>query len=149
MTGVHRLQHVQGLAAANLADDDPVGTHPKRVAHELANRDLTLALDVRGPGLQRNHVRFASRSSAASSMVTSRSSSEMKPASTPSSVVFPLPVPPLTTRFARPRTDAAKKRRARGPMLDDRRRSSAVIGTGENFRMVRAGPRSERGGMIA
>ena len=27
VTGVHRLQHVERLGAANLADDDPVGTH--------------------------------------------------------------------------------------------------------------------------
>ena len=37
----------------------------------------------------------------------------------------------------------------RGPMLPPATRSSAVIGTGENLRMVSTGPRSERGGMIA
>ena len=37
----------------------------------------------------------------------------------------------------------------RGPALPPATRSSARIGTGENFRMVSVGPRSERGGMIA
>ena len=37
----------------------------------------------------------------------------------------------------------------RGPRQRPRRRSPAVIGTGENFRIVSAGPRSERGGTIA
>ena len=37
----------------------------------------------------------------------------------------------------------------RGPRHPFETRSSAVIGTGENLRIVSAGPRSERGGMIA
>ena len=47
VTGVHRLEHVERLGAANLADDDPVGAHAQRVADELADPDLALALDVR------------------------------------------------------------------------------------------------------
>src|SRR5438874_5285355 len=50
--GVHGLQHVQGLAAAALADDDPVGTHSQCVAHEIADLDDAFALDVRRPRLQ-------------------------------------------------------------------------------------------------
>ena len=41
---VHRLHHVEGLGAADLADDDAVGTHAERVADEVALRDL-----ARGP----------------------------------------------------------------------------------------------------
>ena len=33
---VHRLEHVQRLGAADLADDDPVRPHAERVADELA-----------------------------------------------------------------------------------------------------------------
>ena len=33
---VHRLQHVEGLAGAHFADDDPVGPHPQGVAHQFA-----------------------------------------------------------------------------------------------------------------
>jgi hypothetical protein len=35
VTRVHRLQHVEGLADANLADDDSVGAHAKRIPNEL------------------------------------------------------------------------------------------------------------------
>ena len=43
---VHRLEHVERLGAANLADDDAVGAHAQGVADEVADRDLALALDV-------------------------------------------------------------------------------------------------------
>ena len=36
MAGVHGLQHVEGLGAAHLADDDAVGPHPQRVADQVA-----------------------------------------------------------------------------------------------------------------
>ena len=41
VAGVHRLQHVHGLGAAALADDDPVGPHAQRVADQVADGDLT------------------------------------------------------------------------------------------------------------
>ena len=53
---VHRLEHVERLGAANLADDDPVGPHAERVADEIADRDLALALDVLRPRLEPEHV---------------------------------------------------------------------------------------------
>src|SRR5829696_662059 len=53
---VHRLEHVQGLGAPDLADDDPVGAHPQRVPDELADADLALALDVGRARLERDHV---------------------------------------------------------------------------------------------
>ncbi len=56
VTGVHRLEHVQSLAASHLPDDDPVGPHAKRVAHELSDRDASLALDVRRPRLESKNV---------------------------------------------------------------------------------------------
>src|ERR687891_2171920 len=67
----------------------------------------------------------------------------------PSSVVLPEPAPPLTTMLALPLTHARRNRRARGPIVPVSTRSSTVIGTGENLRIVSAGPRSERGGTIA
>jgi hypothetical protein len=39
---VHGLEHVQHLVAADLADDDAVGTHTQGVAHQVALRDLPL-----------------------------------------------------------------------------------------------------------
>src|SRR5215472_7543130 len=43
MTGVHGLEHVEGLLAATLADDDTVGTHPKGILDELTLADLAPA----------------------------------------------------------------------------------------------------------
>ena len=53
VAGVHRLEHVQRLGAANLADDDPVGTHAQGVADQVADAYLALALDVRRARLER------------------------------------------------------------------------------------------------
>ena len=58
VAGVERLEHVERLAAADLADDDPVGAHAQRVAHEVADRDLAAALDVGRARLERDDVRL-------------------------------------------------------------------------------------------
>ena len=36
VAGVHGLEHVEHLGAADLADDDPVGPHAERVPDEVA-----------------------------------------------------------------------------------------------------------------
>jgi hypothetical protein len=46
---VERLQHVERLRPAHLADHDPVRPHPKGVAHQLADGDLATPLQVRRP----------------------------------------------------------------------------------------------------
>src|SRR2546430_15114778 len=56
MTGVHRLQHVESFAAATFADDDPVRAHAQRVAHEVADLDRALALNVRRTRLEPDDV---------------------------------------------------------------------------------------------
>ena len=53
---VHRLEHVERLGAADLADDDPIGPHAQRVPDEVADRDLAFALDVLRAGLEADHV---------------------------------------------------------------------------------------------
>ena len=53
---VHRLEHVQRLTAADLADDDPVGSHPEGVAHELADGHPPTSLDVGRARLERDDV---------------------------------------------------------------------------------------------
>ncbi len=58
VAGVHRLEHVERLAAAALADDDAVGAHAERVLHEIADRVLAAALEVRGARLERDDVRL-------------------------------------------------------------------------------------------
>src|SRR5438552_3827816 len=53
---VERLEHVQRLRAANLAHDYAVGSHAQRVANEITDRDLALALDVLGSALEPQDV---------------------------------------------------------------------------------------------
>ena len=112
---VHGLQHVDGLTGADLADDDAVGPHAQGVAHEVADAHLALALGAR-PGGPRAARRGGpgSRSSAASSMVTTRSASGISAASALSSVVLPAPAPPHTTTFARAATAHAQQRAVPG-----------------------------------
>ncbi len=57
MTGVHRLQHVEGFFAAALTDDDAVGPHAQRILHQLALAQLAFSFGVGGPGFQPPHVR--------------------------------------------------------------------------------------------
>jgi DNA invertase Pin-like site-specific DNA recombinase len=54
--GVHRLEHVERLAAAYLADHDAIRSHAQRVPYERAQRDLSPALDIRGPRLEARDV---------------------------------------------------------------------------------------------
>ena len=56
VAGVHGLQHVERLFAADLADDDAVGPHTQGVDHEIALADRALAFDVRRPRLEAHHV---------------------------------------------------------------------------------------------
>ena len=58
MTGVHRLQHVEGFLAAALAEDDAVGPHAQRVLDEFALTDFAFALDVRRPRLHAADMRL-------------------------------------------------------------------------------------------
>ena len=56
VAGVHGLQHVERFFAADLADDDAVGTHTEGVDHELPLADGALAFDVGRPRLEPHHV---------------------------------------------------------------------------------------------
>ena len=58
MAGVERLEHVERLAAADLADDDAVGPHAQRGAHEIAHRDRACALGVGRPRFEPHDVRL-------------------------------------------------------------------------------------------
>ena len=88
-------------------------------------------------------------SSAASSIVTMRSSFGTKAESAFRVVVLPVPVPPEMRTFSLPRTQAERKCAASGVVVPNSIRSSIVYGSRENFRIVSVGPRSESGGMIA
>ena len=88
-------------------------------------------------------------SSAASSIVTMRSSPGTKAEIAFSVVVLPVPVPPEMRTFSFPRAQAARNCAAFGVTVPKVIRSSIVYGSRENFRIVSVGPRSESGGMIA
>src|SRR4051794_38752333 len=88
-------------------------------------------------------------SSAASSIVTIRSSFGMNDDSTLSVVVLPEPVPPDTKTLRRASTHAFRKSNISGVAVPNRIRSSTVNGDAANFRIVITGPMSERGGMMA
>ena len=56
MTGIHSLQHVERLGGLDLADDDTVGPHAQRVAHQVANGDGARSLDICGTALKGDDV---------------------------------------------------------------------------------------------
>ncbi len=56
VSGVHGLEHVEGLATAHLADDDAIGPHAQGVAHEIADRDLAASFEVLRASLEPDHV---------------------------------------------------------------------------------------------
>src|SRR3954453_15057523 len=88
-------------------------------------------------------------SSAASSIVTMRSSFGTNAARAFSVVVLPVPVPPEMSMSSFPRTHAERNCAASGEMVPKLIRSSIVYGSRENFRIVSVGPRSESGGVMA
>ena len=98
---------------------------------------------------RRTTWRWRSVSSAASSIVTMRSLSEMNPDSTLSSVVFPAPVPPDTMTLVRQAT-AARTKSSIGCVSESRStRSCAPSRSVRNRRIDSTGPSSARGGMMA
>nr|BFE77184.1 hypothetical protein GCM10020092_104850 [Actinoplanes digitatis] len=54
---VEGTEQVDDLGAPALADDEPIGAHPQCLAHQVGEADHARALDVRGPRLERDHVR--------------------------------------------------------------------------------------------
>ena len=59
MSGVHGLQHIEGLFATALTDDDAVGAHTEGVDDKFADTNGAMAFDVRGAGLHPRHMRLA------------------------------------------------------------------------------------------
>src|SRR5205085_716056 len=56
VTGVHGLEHVQGLGAAALADDHAIGAHTQAVLDQVALIDFAFAFDVGRSGLEAHDV---------------------------------------------------------------------------------------------
>ncbi len=149
VTGVHGLEHVDGLSPSNLTHDDPVRSHSKGIPHELADGHLALALDVRGTRFQRDDVRLGQPELRSildghqSFLVRDARGQDTKQrrlagaCSARDDHVSPAPNTGLQEREG----PWSKRPLARS--------SCGVKGTGENFRMFKVGPQSERGGMIA
>ena len=55
---VHGLKHVDRLTAAALTDHDSIRPHAKRILEKISNAVGTAALDIRGLGFERHHVRL-------------------------------------------------------------------------------------------
>ena len=138
---VHRLEHVEGLRAADLADDDPVGPHAEG-ADELADAHLALALDVRG--WDSSVITCSCWSWVGGvSTVTIRSSPGTNADIAFSIVVLPVPVPPEMRTFSLPFTHAARNFAPCGVSEPKLIRSSIVYGSRANS-IVRVGPLSGR-----
>ena len=148
MPGIHRREHVERFRPADLADDDPIRAHAQRVADEIANQHLALALDVRRPRLEPDHVLLLQLQLGG---VLDGDD--------------PLVVPDVARQCVEhrrladagasgdedvelPRTQAAEKSGSCG-VTSEPTRSSIVYGFWENFRIVSTGPLSDSGGMIA
>ena len=82
-------------------------------------------------------------------MVTIRSLAGMKLDSTLRKVVLPVPVPPDTRMLSRPFTVAANRASAGCDSEPRVTRSSAVMVSAANLRMVSTGPSTASGGMTA
>ena len=102
-----------------------------------------------GRASSRRTWRWLSRSSAASSIVTMRSSSGIAVESAFSSVVLPEPVPPEMRMFSSACTQRSRNSTASVVSVPSRIRSSRSSRLLLNFRIVTSGPLSESGGMMA
>ena len=69
--------------------------------------------------------------------------------STLSIVVLPVPVPPVTSTFSPPRTQADTRSATAGVSVPSSTRSSTCSGSRENLRIVSIGPSTESGGITA
>ena len=58
MAGVHRLQQVEDLRSAHLADDDALGPHAQAVLDQVAHGHLALAFEVGRARFEAHHMRL-------------------------------------------------------------------------------------------
>ena len=112
------------------------GRMRRRVADELADRDRRPCPRCSAGATPASRTcSWRSCSSAASSIVTMRSSFGMNDDSTLRVVVLPEPVPPDTKMFRRASTQARRKSNMSAVAVPNRMRSSTVNGEAENFRI--------------
>ena len=59
MSGVHGLEHIQGLGAAAFAHHDAVRSHAEAVFHKITNSDFAFAFDIGRTAFQGYHMGLA------------------------------------------------------------------------------------------
>ena len=112
--GVEGGEQLAHLFAAALPDDEPVGSHAQRLAHESGEPDPAGALEVGLARLEPHVVRVVD---AQLGDVLDRDDplvGAAQPSSAASSVVLPAPAAPVTSRFSR-RATAPSSQRAQPP----------------------------------
>lgn len=148
MAGIHGLQHVEGLARADLADDDTVRAHAQGVAHKVADGDGATAFEVGRTGFERDDVlllqtklgRILDGDDAFAFGDERRDDVECRRFT--------------GARAARDEDVDARLMHARkkvaifSSIVPKEIRLSTVSGVLENLRMVRHGPMSDSGGMM-
>src|SRR6266702_556311 len=131
----------------------PMMIRSGRMRSELRTRSRTVTWAVPsrlgGRDSSRSTCSWRSCSSAASSMVTIRSSVGTNDDSTFSVVVLPDPVPPPIAMFSRPRTQASSRSATSGLIVPKAIRSLTVNGSAANLRIVSMEPSSATGGTTA
>ena len=141
------------MSSAAASRTSPTTMRSGRMRSELRTRSrmVTAPLPSMFAGRDSSRTTWScwSWSSAASSMVTMRSSEGMNDESTLSVVVLPAPVPPETTTLSRPRTQASRKSAVRSLSEPNLIRSLTVSGSAANLRMVSALPSIASGGTTA
>ena len=128
VAGVERRHQVHHLRAAHLADHQPVGPHPQRLADQGPQLDGAGALDVGGPALQRDDVRMVGTQLAGVLDQHHPLRRVTRDSSAASRVVLPEPVPPLT-RNARRDSMIASSSRATSPVRVPEPTSSSTVKT--------------------
>ena len=148
MAGIHRLQHVECLFAAALADDDAIGPHSQRILDQIALANLALALDVGGARFQAADMRllqlqFGGILDGDEALVGAGYSCDKAL----SSVVLPLPVPPEMITEILPWTAACRTSTIAGRSAPISTSRSMVNGRSANLRIETSGPSTAIGRM--
>ena len=154
MAGVQRLQQVERLGAAHLADQDAIGPMTERGAEQVGDRDrrqrrLLSERRLSAPRFEAQHVRLVEVDLGGLLDDDDAIASGMWAASALSSVVFPVPVPPEIRMFCCVATACDQLRMPVPVSARQRRPARRRLYRRVNFRMVSAGPATAHGGNIA
>jgi len=57
MPGIQGSEQIHDFCSTNFADDDPIGSHPQGLPHEISHSDPSGSFDIGGPRLHAHNVR--------------------------------------------------------------------------------------------